>query len=80
MRGDTVKLYDLLNGVPLTGASIDQNMEITSISYDSRAVEPGALFAALPGERDDGTTSGRHWTGARRQCCAPRRPRGTARG
>ena len=55
MRGDTVKLYDLLNGVPLTGASIDQNMEITSISYDSRAVEPGALFAALPGERDDGS-------------------------
>lgn len=54
MRGDTVKLYDLLNGVPLTGASIDQNMEITSITSDSRRMQHGALFAALPGERDDG--------------------------
>ena len=49
-----MKLYDLLDGVPLMGAEVDLDMEITSISYDSRAVRPGALFAALPGQLDDG--------------------------
>ena len=36
-----MKLRDLLAGVPLTGGNADLNMEINSISYDSRTLEPG---------------------------------------
>ncbi len=55
---------------------IDPDMEISSISYDSRTLKPGALFAALPGERDDG---GRYVQealekGARAVLCAAPRP------
>ena len=49
-----MKLRQLLNGVPLKGGNIDQEMEINSISYDSRTLEPGALFVALPGDKTDG--------------------------
>ena len=49
-----VKLWDLLHGVPLTGESFTWDMEITSISYDTRTIRPGALFLALPGAKDDG--------------------------
>ena len=49
-----VKLWDLLHGVPLTGESFTWDMEITSISYDTRTIRPGALFLALPGTKDDG--------------------------
>ena len=44
-----MKLRDLLAGVPLTGGNADLNMEINSISYDSRTLEPGALFVTLSG-------------------------------
>ena len=54
VRGDTVKLCDLLAGVPLTGGEVNPEMEISSISYDSRTLCPGALFVALPGEKTDG--------------------------
>ena len=54
MRGDTLKLRDLLDGVPLSGGEVDPDMEISSISYDSRTLEPGALFVALPGDKTDG--------------------------
>lgn len=49
-----MKLCDLLAGVPLTGGEVNLDMEIFSISYDSRTLEPGALFVALPGEKTDG--------------------------
>ena len=49
-----VKLWELLRSVPLTGETPDLDMEINSISYDTRTLKPGALFAALPGARDDG--------------------------
>ena len=49
-----MKLRGLLAGVPLTGGCPDQEMEITSISYDTRTLQPGALFAALPGDKTDG--------------------------
>ena len=49
-----MKLWDLLHGVPLTGESFTWDMEITSISYDTRTIRPGALFLALPGTKDDG--------------------------
>ena len=47
-------LRDLLVGVPLTGGTVDLDVEISSISYDSRETQPGALFVALPGEKTDG--------------------------
>ena len=49
-----MKLWELLHSVPLTGETPELDMEINSISYDTRTLEPGALFAALPGARDDG--------------------------
>lgn len=49
-----MNLRSLLAGVPLTGAAADLKMEISSISYDSRTLEPGALFVALSGEKTDG--------------------------
>ena len=49
-----MKLRGLLAGVPLTGETPNLDMEISSISYDSRTLEPGALFVALPGDKTDG--------------------------
>ncbi len=49
-----MKLRDVLSGIPLAGGSLSPEMEIFSISWDSRTVRPGALFAALPGKQDDG--------------------------
>lgn len=49
-----MKLYELLKGVSPVEADADPETEITSLSWDSRTVEPGALFAALPGARQDG--------------------------
>ena len=49
-----MKLRDLLAGVPLTGGEVNPEMEISSISYDSRTLCPGALFVALPGAKTDG--------------------------
>ncbi|NBI67824.1 UDP-N-acetylmuramoyl-L-alanyl-D-glutamate--2,6-diaminopimelate ligase [Pseudoflavonifractor sp. 60] len=49
-----MKLRDLLAGVPLTGGNPEQEMEISSISCDTRSIHPGALFAALSGDKTDG--------------------------
>ena len=49
-----MKLWNLLHGVPLTGEHFTEDMEIPSLSYDTRTREPGALFVALPGARTDG--------------------------
>ena len=49
-----MKLWNLLHGVPLTGEHFTEDMEISSLSYDTRTMEPGALFVALPGARTDG--------------------------
>lgn len=49
-----MKLRELLDGVALTRAQADQEVEITSISYDTREIENGALFVALPGTKHDG--------------------------
>lgn len=38
----------------LDGALPGQDVEITSLSYDTRTLEPGALFFALPGYKTDG--------------------------
>ena len=49
-----MKLWELLHSVPLTGETPDLDMEINSISYDSRTLEPGALFVTLSGSKTDG--------------------------
>lgn len=50
-----MKLRKLLAGVPLTEEEFDGGLEISSLSYDSRTLEPGALFVALPGAKTDGS-------------------------
>ena len=45
-----MKLRKILEGVSLTGGSADLDMEINSISKDTRTLAPGALFAALSGD------------------------------
>lgn len=47
-------LRELLAGVPLSGGNPDLDMEISSISCDTRSVQPGALFVALSGTKTDG--------------------------
>ncbi|MGF1640834.1 MAG: UDP-N-acetylmuramoyl-L-alanyl-D-glutamate--2,6-diaminopimelate ligase [Rhodospirillales bacterium] len=57
MRGDaTLRLTDLLEGAPsIVETSIPlAGIDITGLASDSRRVEPGYLFAALPGTRADG--------------------------
>ena len=49
-----MKLSQLLAGVALTGQDPNQDVEITSVSYDTRTLEPGALFVALTGYKTDG--------------------------
>ena len=46
-------LSTLLKGVQHHGAPL-HDVEITSLAYDSRLVEPGGLFFALPGLHTDG--------------------------
>ncbi|MDP5094420.1 MAG: Mur ligase domain-containing protein, partial [Candidatus Nanopelagicales bacterium] len=40
----------------LTGLRVvgDSTTVVTGITHDSRAIEPGDIFAALPGEHTDG--------------------------
>ena len=49
-----MKLRQLLAGVAPLGASLDPEMEISGISYDTRTLRPGEVFFALPGSRTDG--------------------------
>jgi UDP-N-acetylmuramoyl-L-alanyl-D-glutamate--2,6-diaminopimelate ligase len=47
------ELIQLLPEVRLAGAS-DVRVWVTDVAYDSRKVEPGALFVAIPGQQYDG--------------------------
>lgn len=49
-----MKLNVLLQGVAVRACCGSQGVEITSVSYDTRTMEPGGLFVALPGEKTDG--------------------------
>ncbi|MBR1660003.1 MAG: UDP-N-acetylmuramoyl-L-alanyl-D-glutamate--2,6-diaminopimelate ligase [Oscillospiraceae bacterium] len=49
-----MKLSELLEGIEIVELHAGPDMEITDISYDSRAVKPGELFAALSGFTADG--------------------------
>lgn len=49
-----MKLAKLLEGVTLTQSGISRDVQITSVSYDTRNLQPGALFVALSGYKTDG--------------------------
>jgi len=49
-----MKLGVLLHGVPSREIGADPAVEITSLAYDSRRVQPGTLFFAIQGEKADG--------------------------
>ena len=49
-----MKLDQLLEGVALTESAVSRDVQITSVSYDTRTLEPGALFVALTGYKTDG--------------------------
>jgi UDP-N-acetylmuramoyl-L-alanyl-D-glutamate--2,6-diaminopimelate ligase len=49
-----MKLDQLLQGVALTKCAVAQDVQITSVSYDTRTLRPGALFVALTGYKTDG--------------------------
>ena len=51
-----MRLFDLIGGegVELAENRALRNVEVTGLSSDSRDIQPGNLFAALPGTRHDG--------------------------
>lgn len=49
-----MKLSQLLEGVSLSPGNDLPDITISSVSYDTRTLEPGALFVALPGYQTDG--------------------------
>lgn len=53
--GRTLKLGRLLQAAPAAVLAGSAATEIAALAYDSRAVQPGSLFFALPGEKTDGS-------------------------
>ena len=51
-----MRLHQLLAGLSAAQISGPPDIEITSIAYDSRAVQPGGLFFAINGFHTDGRT------------------------
>jgi len=49
-----VKLRELIVGADVVATRGDVDVEISSLAYDSRRVEAGALFFCVPGEKVDG--------------------------
>lgn len=49
-----MRVKDLIAGMTIEDFQGDPDSEISGIAYDSRLVEPGALFVALRGHRQDG--------------------------
>ena len=48
-----MRLSELVRGLPIAGDP-GKDPEVTGVAHDSRAVAPGDLFVALPGQRFDG--------------------------
>ncbi len=51
---DLVRLSDLVARLPGGGRLEGADASITDVTHDSRAVGPGTLFVAIPGEQHDG--------------------------
>ncbi len=49
-----MRLHQILTGLSATQVDGPTDIEITSIAYDSRAVQPGSLFIAINGFHTDG--------------------------
>ncbi len=49
-----MKLSQLLEGVEILSSTVDMDLEITGVVYDSRKVTPGCLFVAVTGFASDG--------------------------
>ena len=49
-----VNIGELILGLPGVDIHGDAKVEICGIAYDSRKVNPGDLFVAVPGTKDDG--------------------------
>ena len=49
-----MKLNELLKGVQILKTNVQLDMEVSSVVYDSRKVEPGSLFVAITGFAADG--------------------------
>lgn len=49
-----MKLGDILKSTAIVRASVDMNMEISDISYDSRTTKPGNVFVAIRGNSTNG--------------------------
>ncbi len=49
-----MRLKDILTEFPILDGSWSDDVDITGVAYDSRAVRPGFLFVALKGEHRDG--------------------------
>lgn len=49
-----MKLGELLERVQPVETGVDQNTEVTSLTYDSRRVDQGSVFFAIAGEKTDG--------------------------
>ena len=49
-----MKLKDLLAGVSVLEATVDMELNIENVSYDSRKVNSGDLFVAIAGFASDG--------------------------
>lgn len=54
-RQGTFGLGTLLRGLSILSVTGKGEAEVTGLAFDSRAVEQGNLFFALPGSRDDGS-------------------------
>ena len=51
---DPVRLSDLVGRLPGGGRLVGDDVSITSVTHDSRSVDAGSLFVAIPGELHDG--------------------------
>ena len=49
-----MRLGELVQGFDALKTSADLAVEVTSLAYDSRRVQQGTLFFAIPGEKADG--------------------------
>lgn len=55
MKGSlSMKLKELLAGIPVLSSTADLETEIPNVSYDSRNTQPGDLFVAMTGFAADG--------------------------